>query len=343
MISLYGRNPLQQLIGSSDQMLKFVKAWHLGDMLDLIVLQNEIVDTFSTFYEKLLRDRVRMPLCHEPFEYLRDHIGNHTKAEIFLIDFYAGLARYGGLFRAEELRQIPKDICQTLRQRRVYFAALDSYRDSIIRGHGRYKVNMWDETQRTFLHILPPPRPRTEFLSDASFLRPPCRRAFSLSTLTSILFPPSPTPPNSPTQPLPQTTCRRSYQVSRSLPIMTNMNERLEALSERVLVPIWHVIHGNKSHSTAPSSSFTQTTRSERPPCIDKRPYQPYTQTQRKTDDELSDQEPPHDDWSNQQTSREHTLHHNTFREGSSVTVTLARASLNNRTPDEEYIYNVWH
>ncbi|KAI4664035.1 uncharacterized protein J4E79_003535 [Alternaria viburni] len=112
------KNPLKQLTGSCDTMLKLAKAWCLADMIDDVRLQNKLVDTYRAFYLELLDAQAQIPLEHEPFLYLENHIGTHTKIEKFMIDFFAGLTRDTGDFSAEELLPFRHDVAQSLKLRR---------------------------------------------------------------------------------------------------------------------------------------------------------------------------------------------------------------------------------
>ncbi|KAF2829561.1 hypothetical protein CC86DRAFT_465149 [Ophiobolus disseminans] len=182
-LRLVSRNPFEKLIGSSDMMLKLAKAWHLRNMLELPQMQNRLIDTFSACYRQFLEGRMRMPLCREPFEYLRDHMGYHTKCEKFLIEFYAGLARHGEDFRPEDLVGLPKDIVKELQYTRSDISVRRILGDRIAQGNFCFKVGKNDNTQRFKLQVLSPqPSP---VLFDVPTPSPKRSLARSMSSLTS--------------------------------------------------------------------------------------------------------------------------------------------------------------
>ncbi|KAH7061935.1 hypothetical protein BKA63DRAFT_191915 [Paraphoma chrysanthemicola] len=146
-------NPLEKLVGSSDMMLKLAKSWHLAGILEIPEMQNKIIDIFSACYKRFLGARQRMPLSREPFEYLRNHIGYYTKCEKFLIDFHAGLARHGGPFLVERLRELPEDIAQELQHRREEFMSSGQFTDYIFQGSPRFKVGKTDKTLQAELQV----------------------------------------------------------------------------------------------------------------------------------------------------------------------------------------------
>ncbi|KAI4650341.1 hypothetical protein J4E93_002697 [Alternaria ventricosa] len=134
------KTPLKQLTGSCDAMLKLAKAWHLADMLDDVRLQNKLVDTYRAFYLELLDAHAQIPLEHEPFRYLEDHIGTHTKIEKFMIDFFAGLTRHTGDFSAEELLPFRHDVAQSLKLRRAQLVVLRLSDDLIATGNACFNL-----------------------------------------------------------------------------------------------------------------------------------------------------------------------------------------------------------
>jgi hypothetical protein len=142
------RHPLQKLIGSSDMMLSLVNAWHFAEKLELPNLQNKLIDTFTACYRQFLEARIRMPLDPEPFKYLRTYIFNHTKCEKFLVDFYAGLSRYSGRFRPDELSNIPEEIALYLQRRRTEIAVQGLVGDRIAQGGHCFKIGRSENTTR---------------------------------------------------------------------------------------------------------------------------------------------------------------------------------------------------
>lgn len=153
-LRITSRNPLEKLVGSSDMMLKFAKAWHLADALDLPQMQNKLIEIFSTCYSHFLQKGIRVPLCPEPFNYLRNLIGYYTKGEKFIIDFIAGLSQCSGGFSAEELRTLPVDVAQEVQLRRANLVTSGMFYDRIARGDPCFKVTKYDRNQQIRLHIL---------------------------------------------------------------------------------------------------------------------------------------------------------------------------------------------
>ncbi|KAF1841277.1 uncharacterized protein K460DRAFT_399091 [Cucurbitaria berberidis CBS 394.84] len=280
----YGQNPLEQLVGGSDQMLKLVKAWHLAEMLNLPHLQNKLIDTFRVLYAGLLKSRIRMPLCPEPFVYLRNHMSYHTKVEKFLVDFYAGLARFGEDFRAEEFQAIPKDIAQHLRHRRAYLVKQGRYGDRIARGDSDFNVSKSDDTQRTMLQVSPSLVPPTESI----LVRPSSRRAFSASTLPSMR-PRSPIPPSSPRLHGQQNSQNRGHRTRLSLPSITNVTGHPEIFVPRGLIHTLQSTQGANPRPKQPDSSPVMTSPSNRAPFMDSSPSRYRRQSQMMADDSSSD------------------------------------------------------
>lgn len=203
------RNPFQDLLGCSDMMLKLVKAWHLGDMLDLKQMQNEVIDTFSGCYLDFLEDGVQIPLLQEPFDYLRIHMGNFSRCEKFLIEFHAGLARLGGGFRAEELEYLPRDVVTELERRYEYLTVWKRLGDRIAQGSTYFMVSDMDNTRRATLRVLPPPATPPWTPTASSQNRPDLdRSASSMSTMLSA----APITP-------PWRVARRGHRPYSSLPV----------------------------------------------------------------------------------------------------------------------------
>ncbi|KAF7442149.1 hypothetical protein Ptr902_13049 [Pyrenophora tritici-repentis] len=115
------RNPLTQLITGDERLCKLAKAWHIGDMIQLPQLQNKLLDMFREVYVQHLKTHTRVPPQAEPFAYLAMYLGTFSKIERFLIDFYAGLSRFGGEFTDEELEHFPYGIAIALKHRRDRF------------------------------------------------------------------------------------------------------------------------------------------------------------------------------------------------------------------------------
>ncbi|KAH7395001.1 hypothetical protein DE146DRAFT_737171 [Phaeosphaeria sp. MPI-PUGE-AT-0046c] len=153
---LGARNPLEQLVGGTDPMLNLAKAWHLGQMLHLLQMQNNLIDIFSVIYRQLLNTRAQMKPSSEPFRYLRDHVGYFTKCEKFLIDFYAGLATNREAFEVKELESLPYEIASALRSRRAYILIHQGREDRILQGNKCFKVSPTDNTRRVSLQVVSP-------------------------------------------------------------------------------------------------------------------------------------------------------------------------------------------
>jgi hypothetical protein len=224
------RNPLTQLTSSSGMMLNLAKAWHLADMLDDVRLQNKLIDTYRTFYLKLLHARAKPPLEHEPFKYLEDHIGTHTKIEKFMIDFFAGLIRFSGDFSAAELLPFRPDVVQALKLRRAQLVVLRSSEDMIATGSICFNVSRADDTRHTTLHIVMPTRvPSSTDLSSSSSQRGCSTSAPSYTSSHPMAL----RAPNS----VASLICGRGHRVRLSLPEITSLNGRPEVLVSRALVP----------------------------------------------------------------------------------------------------------
>lgn len=156
-IRLGKRNPLIQMIGGADPMLTLAKAWHIGHMLDLLEMQNELIEMFSNIYRRLLTNREQMRPDPAPFSYVRNHVGNFTRCEKFLIDFYAGLATYRGPFGFEELECLPEEIASALCLRRSSILMNQSGKDRILQGRlGYFKVSSFDCTRYSGLQVARP-------------------------------------------------------------------------------------------------------------------------------------------------------------------------------------------
>jgi hypothetical protein len=152
------RDPLTQLTSGCDRMLKLAKAWHLADMLDDMRLQNKLIDAYRVLYLELLNAHTRIPLDHEPFLYLESHLGTHTKIEKFVIDFFAGLARYTGGFSTEELLPFRHDVAQALKVRHAQLVVRGKSGDLIATGNTCFNVTKLDATRHTPLHVIKPTR-----------------------------------------------------------------------------------------------------------------------------------------------------------------------------------------
>src|SRR5690242_3003091 len=122
LISCSAPGHLQELTLTDNPLLTFSKAWHIGDMLQMPDLQNAITKIYSNYYTKCLDNDLNLsappePISSQPFTYLRDNIGNHTKAEHFLVDFHAGLAKNHPKLKRSEHKLLPTDIARLIRDR----------------------------------------------------------------------------------------------------------------------------------------------------------------------------------------------------------------------------------
>lgn len=122
LISFSAPGHLHELTLSNVPLLNFAKAWHIGDMLRMPDLQNNIIKVYSTHYTKCLDDDLNLslppgPIDPQPFAYLRDNIGFHTKAERFLIDFYAGLVKDHPKLKRDDYKFLSTDIALLIKDR----------------------------------------------------------------------------------------------------------------------------------------------------------------------------------------------------------------------------------
>lgn len=152
-------SPFNKLTGGNKMMLDLVKAWHLGEMLGLPAMQNELIETFSARYRHMLRGHACMSVSPEPFKYLRDNMGNWTKCEAFVIDFLAGLASNGDEILIERVLGNFPDVVQALHIVRHGLKS-NERPDSIKEGTTLFKVSSFDYTRPcTPLRVLRPARP----------------------------------------------------------------------------------------------------------------------------------------------------------------------------------------
>ncbi|KAF3044000.1 hypothetical protein E8E12_005605 [Didymella heteroderae] len=155
MLSINGSGCLSKLISSEEPMLNFVKAWHILDMLRKPMVQDQLLKIYRTYYMKCLQDRLHCrlplepnPLISEPFIYLRNNVGNHSKAEKFLIDFHAGQLRDRKELKPSDFESSPPDIEVLIRDRWLELCGRvkkDSYQsdfdhDRIAAGDTCYKI-----------------------------------------------------------------------------------------------------------------------------------------------------------------------------------------------------------
>lgn len=153
---------LQELVSGDDPLLKYAKAWHVADMLGMIGLQNKLTAIFRGHYQQCLNNGICLTLSPEPFTYLRDNIGNHTKAEAFLVDFHAGLMQKKLSFKGKDVRLLPNDIANSIRNRwqelsgRVRKDSLhpELTHDRIAAGGAVYNTRKKDATLHSNLQVM---------------------------------------------------------------------------------------------------------------------------------------------------------------------------------------------
>ncbi|KAF3044909.1 hypothetical protein E8E11_003662 [Didymella keratinophila] len=165
-ISASGRQ--SNLASGKQSLLKFAKTWHVLDMLRMPELQNKLLEIYRRYYLKCLK-RVRhqlqplesTPLDSEPYVYLRNNLGNHSKAEKFLVDFHAGLMRYQRQLRLSDLSLLPPDIRDLITDRWLQLcgrARKDSHQshfnhDRIAAGNPCYKVTQNEAIEHSVFQI----------------------------------------------------------------------------------------------------------------------------------------------------------------------------------------------
>lgn len=225
------RCPLEKLVGGSDMMLKLAKAWHLAAMLELPRMQNKLIDVFSASYRHFVESRIQVPLCREPFNYLRDHMGHYSKCEKFMVDFHAGLARRKGKLKPEELKHLPDDVARVLQQRRAYLAVRGIQSDRVARGDSSFKTHKSDRTVPVTLHV----RPSFSIseASSAASSQSECRISRSIASLTTMF---TATTPGS-------TVNGRGHHSCPSLPLLATMTGNPERAVQRTIKPaLWSTV-----------------------------------------------------------------------------------------------------
>lgn len=223
------QNPLKQLTSTRGTMLKLAKAWHLADMLGDLRLQNKLVDTFRAFYLELLDAHAQIPLEHEPFLYLEDHIGTHTKIEKFIIDFFAGLSRYMGEFSAEELLPFRHDVALSLKLRRTQLVVLKLSDDMIATSNSCFNVSDLDMTKHATLYITMPIKVSSSTDLDSSS----SKRGYSTSKSSSLVSLPITSRAHISVKSL---ICGRGYRMRPSLPKTTTLTGQSEVLMSHMLM-----------------------------------------------------------------------------------------------------------
>jgi hypothetical protein len=131
-------------------------------------LQNKLLKIYRMYYLKCLkRARHRLhpseskPLDPEPFVYLRNNLGYHSKAEKFLIDFHAGLMQYQRQLRRGDFGLLPSDIRDLITNRWLQLcgrARKDSHQsncnhDRIAAGDPCYKVTQNEAIEHNIFQI----------------------------------------------------------------------------------------------------------------------------------------------------------------------------------------------
>jgi len=282
------KNPSKQLMSGCDTMLKLAKAWHLADMLDDIRLQNKLVDTYRAFYLELLDAHAQIPLEHEPFLYLEDHIGTQTKIEKFMIDFFAGLTRHTGDFSAEELLPFRHDVAQSLKLRRAQLVVLRLSDDMIATGNACFNVSNLDTTKHAALHVTMPIKvsSSTDLSSSSS------RRNYSTSTSTSSVYPP--VTPRAPIS-INSLICGRGHRMRVSLPGTTSLIGQSEVT---VSHPQISALQPNFGAAFGPSHTRSVSLMTSPPsgaPFVGYRPVARRRETVFGSDDDSSDEDTVYD------------------------------------------------
>jgi len=236
------QNPLAKLAIGSDMMHKLAKAWHIADMLQLPQLQNKLVATFREIYLHHLKSQIRIRVELESFEYLKNHLGTHTSIEKFIIEFYAGLAQFGGDFSAEELEPLPRGLAALLKQRREQFVAQKFTRDLIASRIECFNMTGSENTQRHPFQVV---MPAVQALSNRNDTAQSRRRGFSVSSITSFFSSSSNSPKLPPSTDLTRSTDlihsnshKRDHHVRVSLPGITSLNGQPEILAAGALMPV---------------------------------------------------------------------------------------------------------
>jgi hypothetical protein len=282
------RNPLTQLTGGCDKMLKLAKAWHLADMLDDMGIQNKLVDTYRIIYLELLRAHTVIPLDHTPFVYLESHLGTHTRIEKFIIDFYAGLARHTGEFTVEELLPFRHDIAQALKVRRAQLMVQGVSGDMIATGNTCFNVSKADTTRHAALHVIKPTRVPSS--TDLNSL--PSQRGFSTSSLWSLF-----SPPRSPRAEISSTSLRYDggHQLRLSLPEIASVDGHSETSVSRTLVPALQSTFGVARRPSHTRSVSLMTSLPSRAPFMAPKPVFRRQHTDVSSEDDSSDEDTAYD------------------------------------------------
>ncbi|KAF1928106.1 uncharacterized protein M421DRAFT_5752 [Didymella exigua CBS 183.55] len=158
LISFSAPGHLSKLTSGEQPLLNFAKAWHVLDMLRKPALQDKLLKIYRTYYMKCLEDRNHRqqdlepselkPLDSEPFVYVRNYVGYHSKAERFLIDFHAGLMQKQKQLRRSDFKSLPPEIAVLVRDRWLELCGRvrkdshhsDFNRDRIVASDPCYKV-----------------------------------------------------------------------------------------------------------------------------------------------------------------------------------------------------------
>lgn len=273
-------------------MLKLAKAWHIAHMLQLVHLQNKLVATFSATYRHHIKSWTQVRVEPEAFQYLEDHLGTHTKIEKFIIDFYAGLARYRAGFSAQELEPLPRDVAAWLRRRREQLAAHDSVGDPILNNDNCYDVTGEETTRHHSLQVINPVLQPLGSSSEEPVLSR--WRSFSVSSLTSWLSGsslPQPLTTTDSTRPNRRSRCHRSRL---SLPILSSLNGQPDDHVSRALAPALQSTLRTTTRPTPDRSNSMMTILPSRAPFM---PTAPLRRARSLPDDSSSDEETDYGLW----------------------------------------------
>ena len=282
------KKPLKQLTGGCDTMLKLAKAWHLADMLDDVRLQNKLVDTYRAFYLELLNAHAQTPLEHEPFIYLEDHIGTHTKIEKFIIDFFAGLTRHTGDFSAEELLPFRHDVAQSLKLRRAQLVVLRLSNDMIATGNGCFNVSKLDTTKHASLHVTMPIKVSSSTDLSSSSSKRSCSTSMSSSSVSPHITPRAPMSVSS-------LICGRGHRMRLPLPETTSSTGQSEVMVSHTLRSALKPNFGAALQPSHTRSVSLMTSPPSGAPFVRHRPVARRRETVFESDEDSSDEDTVYD------------------------------------------------
>lgn len=148
----------EPIVLGEDVMLKFAKTWQLAHELDLPELQNKLIDIFRVFYPQLRQDKIILAPSAAAFTWLRDTVGHHSRAEKFLVDFYAGLHVDDKRFTRLKVSHLPDDVAKFIFERRE-FLVWNKKDDRILNGSSEFKVHKNEPNVRLGIQVVAPSSP----------------------------------------------------------------------------------------------------------------------------------------------------------------------------------------